>query len=115
MRKHVIANKRGREERRDSSDSEDEHPPRKRAPQMNALLASSSSAPANVDPLPVHSEAVVSLSRRCDVMTEWSSKYFPAIKAGGIEWANPFNCAQRKIVSLVPFPGTTFWSFISTR
>lgn len=61
--------------------------------------------PTPKKPLVLHSEAIVSLSRRCDVMTEWQTKYLPAIKQGQIEWANPFNSTQRKMVSLTPFPG----------
>jgi hypothetical protein len=38
-------------------------------------------------------------------MTEWDTKYMPALRAGEIEWSNPFNCNQRKMVSLRPFPG----------
>ena len=53
----------------------------------------------------LYCEAIVSMSRRCDVMTTWSSKYMPAIADGAIEWVNPFNCNQRKMVSLRPHPG----------
>jgi hypothetical protein len=46
-------------------------------------------------------EAVVSLSRKTDVMRFWP-KYMGALREGSIRWVNPFNAKQQKLVSLVP-------------